>query len=83
MGDDGASDYIDNPRTGGDPLFEEIRNHDPMPAAHEREWMEMDHFASALRVLAYVLISTAVGVSVAVWNEPEADMATVAQTQAQ
>jgi hypothetical protein len=42
-------------------MMEDIRNHDAMPTAEEREWMQVDGVGTVLRACVLAAVAIAVG----------------------
>jgi hypothetical protein len=44
-------------------MFDDVRNHDPIPTAEEREWMAVDPLPIALRLAVVAGLSVLLGVA--------------------
>ena len=42
-------------------MLEELRNHDPKPSEHERDWMQTDPFRVVARVVALTVLAIIIG----------------------
>jgi len=58
--------------------MDDLRNHDPNPNAHEREWMEANPFSTVLRVMTLAAVALMIGVSSSTLLNPDAAPAHVA-----
>lgn len=44
-------------------MFDDLRNHDPIPTAEEREWMAVDPLSIALRLAVVAGLSVLLGLA--------------------
>ncbi len=53
-------------------MLDDIRHHDSAPTKEEREWIDSNPLALAVRFAVFVVFSVALGGYVSLYNEPAA-----------
>jgi hypothetical protein len=60
-------------------MLEDVRNHDAAPTAEEREWIDSNPFAAAVRVAIFLVFAIAIGGYLSLYLEPPISGAAVAK----
>ena len=59
-------------------MLDDIRNHHPAPTVEEREWIDSNPLAAAVRVAIVLVFAVAIGGYVSLYLEPQAQGASMA-----